>query len=151
MGFQTFPSVLFSFEELKRIFTFRFPPFLFCFIGRRSELPPSKLKMYTCKVSGLAEMKSLVIDLALSNFNMLLLSVFGSVSKLSSNADLFNLVCGVLRITFRDKSNAFPNGSPALKLVRFSFKVRTPRSTRPDGFGPTRPDGCGYTVFRILF
>ena len=111
-----------------------FVPFLFCFIGRWSELPPSPLKVYTCRVSGLAEINSLVIYLVLSSFNMLLHSVFGSLPKCNSNADFLILVCGVFRITFRAKSNAFPNGFPALILVkRFSFKVRTPRSTRPVG------------------
>ena len=90
--------------------------------------------MYTCRVSGLAEIESLVIDLVLSSFKMLLHSLFSSLPKCNSNADFLNLVCGVLCITFRAKSNAFPNGSPALILVRrFSFKVRTSRSTRPVG------------------
>ena len=104
-----------------------FAPFMFCFIGRWSELPPSPLKMYTCRVSGLAEIKSLDIDLVLSSFNMLLLSVFGSLPKCNSNADFLNLVCGVFRITFRAKSNAFPNGSLALIIVkRFSLGTHAP-------------------------
>ena len=112
--------------------TWAVPGLFFCFIGRWSELPPSPLKVYTCRVSGLAEMKSLVIDLVLSNFNMLLHSLFGSLPKCNSNADFLNLICGVFRTTFRAKCNAFLNGSPALLLVRrFSFKVRTPRSTKP--------------------
>ena len=88
------------------------------------------MNVYTCMVSGLAEVKSLVIVLVLSSFSMLLHSVFGSLSKCSSNADFLNLVCGVVRITFKARSNAFPNGSPAFILVRrFPFSVRTPRST----------------------
>ena len=137
--------MIFSFEELKRVFTYRYAPFLFCFIGRWSELPPSPLNVYTCRVSGLAEMKLLVIDLVLSSFNILLHSMFGSLPKCNSNADFLSLVCGVVRITFGAKPNAFPSGFRSLILVRrFSFKVHTPLSTRPVGV-------CIYGVPYISF
>ena len=94
-------------------------------------------------------MKSMVIDLVLSNFNMVFQSVFGSLPKCSSNADFLNLACGVFRITFRDKTNAFPNGSPALLLVRrFSSKVRSPRSTNPVGVWIY---GVPYNILMKLF
>ena len=133
-GLSNFPFCFFFVRRIETDIYFLllatfFAPFLFCFIGRWSEL-----RAYTCRVSGLAEIKSLVIDLVLSSFNMLHHSVFGSLPKCNSNANFLNMVCGVFRITFRAKSNAFPNGSPALILVEmFSFKVRTPRSTRPVG------------------
>ena len=77
-------------------------------------------------------MKSLVIVLVSSSFNMLLHSVFGSLPKCSSNADFLHLVCGVVRYLFNARSNAFPNGSPALILVwMLSYRLRTPRSTKP--------------------
>ena len=67
-------------------------------------------------------------------FSRLLISIFGSRPKCSSNADFLNRVCEVFRVTSKAMFNAPLIFSPASIFVcSISFSIPTPRSTSPVG------------------
>ena len=97
-------------------------------------------KEYTCRVSGSAK-----IDLFGLIPSRLFNSVFGFLPKCISNADFFNRVCGVIRITSNANSIlSFKDLLSSRFVSIISFSVRTPLSTSPVGV-------CIYGVPYISF